>query len=83
MTKDKNEQIRQEYLQACVELGNLEYQASVLQDELESLEYRAVKVKNKMQSINKRGSALAKGDSSDESATGNEQQSSSEASPIL
>lgn len=59
MDAEKTEEIKQQYLQACVELGNIEYQAQVLKEELGTLEYRADKVKNKMKTINERGAKLA------------------------
>lgn len=77
MTNDPNEEIRQQYLQACVELGNIEYQATVLREELESLEYRAEKITNKMKAINERGAKLNAVRPTEEST--NEQQSSTEA----
>jgi len=71
MTKEEqNQAIQQEYMQKCVELGNIEYQLSLMREDVEQMEYRAEKVKNAMKAINKRGAALAAG--KDESNEQNE-----------
>lgn len=66
--EEQTKEIQQQYMQACVELGNLEYQLSIMREDIEAIEYRAEKVRNKMKTINKRGAALAAGEVTNESA---------------
>lgn len=74
MTKEEQtEAIRQEYMQKCVELGNLEYQLALMRQDVADMEYRAEKVVNALKAINKRGAALAAGEApSEQNESGSE-----------
>jgi len=79
MTKEEqNKAIQQEYMQKCVELGNVEYQLSLMRQDVADMEYRAEKIVNAMKSINKRGAALANG----EELSSEQNESGSEVAPI-
>lgn len=50
--------IQQEYSQACMELGQMVYQLSIVQEDVESREYNIQKMHNKIKSLNQRGYKL-------------------------
>lgn len=55
------EEVQREYSQACMELGQLVYQLSIVQEDVANREYQIEKLQNKIKSLNQEGHKIQQG----------------------